>query len=97
MKEQQVDAVPLVADAQAPLPGNEGEVTAKFEKKVFQSKDQRFSRAFSEYSSFSPRNSRTSGSLISCSGSTSRTARTRVRGGGSPPCSATIGCARRIG
>src|SRR5271157_76357 len=42
MKKQQVDAVPLVADAQPPLPGNEGEVASEFQKKVFQPVDQRF-------------------------------------------------------
>src|SRR5580700_4083468 len=41
MKEQQIDAIPLVTDAQASLPCQEREVAAQFEKKLLQSVDQR--------------------------------------------------------
>jgi hypothetical protein len=42
MKEQQIDAIPFVADAQASLPSQEGEVAAQLEKKILQPVDQRF-------------------------------------------------------
>ena len=68
MKEQKVDAIPLVADAQTPLAGNERELASEFQKEFFDLRIKASSKAFSEYSSFNPRNSSTSGSLISCSG-----------------------------
>src|SRR5882724_11972592 len=42
VKEQQVDAVPLIADPQPPLPGKEGELAAEFQEEMFQPVDQGF-------------------------------------------------------
>ena len=41
VKEQQVNAIPLVADAQPPLPANEGKVVAQFQQEIFQPMDKR--------------------------------------------------------
>ena len=40
MEEQQVDAIPLVADAQPPLAADEGEVAAEFEQEGFEVADE---------------------------------------------------------
>jgi len=39
VKEEQVDAMPLVTDPQTPLSSDEGEVAAKFQQAVFQLAD----------------------------------------------------------
>jgi hypothetical protein len=42
MKEQQLDAISLIAHGQTSLPCQEGEVAAQFEEKFLQPVDQRF-------------------------------------------------------
>ena len=70
MKEQQVDSIPRITDPQPPLPAHESKVSAQFQQETFQVPDQASSKSVSEYSSFKPKNSKTSGSLISSSGDT---------------------------
>jgi hypothetical protein len=41
VKKQQINSVPLVADAKALLPGDECEIASEFKQKVFQMKDER--------------------------------------------------------
>ena len=70
VKEQQIHPIPLVTDAQGPLPAHEAEIPAEFQEEGLQAPDQCLSSSLSEYSSLRPRNSRTKGSLIASSGST---------------------------
>ena len=67
VEEEEVDAIPLVADAQATLATDEGKLAAQLEEEGLEVVDERLSRSFSEYSSLRPRNSRTSGSRTSSS------------------------------
>jgi len=77
VKKHQADAIPFIPDAQALLAGDEGEVVAEFEQEVLKMKNERLFQVLSEYSSFKPRNSSTSGSFISSSAVTRSSSRLR--------------------
>ncbi len=97
MKKEQVDAIPLVGDAQPPLPRKKGKVAAEFQEKFLQTMNQGFLQSVFRVFVLRSRNSRTKGSLISCSGVIFRRDRAADLGGWVPPCSAIIGYVRRIG
>src|SRR5205823_3024788 len=42
MKEEQIDAIPFVADTEAALPADESEIPAELQKKSFEMQDERF-------------------------------------------------------
>ena len=67
VKEKKIDAIPFAADAQPALATDEGKVAAELEQELLKVSKSASSRSLSEYSSFSPRNSRTSGSRTSSS------------------------------
>jgi hypothetical protein len=68
MEEEEIHAIPFDIHCEPLLTGNECKVIAQFQQELFELSMSASSNSASQYSSLSPRNSSTNGSLISNSG-----------------------------